>query len=166
MTARELIETCRRRDIHLRVRDGQLDVDAPRNALTDAILQQLRGAKAELVALLDATQGRSDETTTIVAEEIRCPTNFDWPGDAADFCLLLTVDDLPPVPFMLNRWTMVADAGKMLKHLQADIRLGPHGPRAKYGAIQGDIIELKRFVTDRYDRLFQSAGDGSEHEQD
>jgi hypothetical protein len=72
---------------------------------------------------------------------------------------------LPPVPFNLNRWTKVVDAGKMLKHLQADIRLGPNGPRARYGAIQHDVVELKRFILDANELNLEVKGTECEYEQ-
>ncbi len=73
----------------------------------------------------------------------------DWPADVAalaDFCLLLTADDLPAVPFHLNPWTEVRDAGKMLRSLRADILRGPSGPRARYGALQADLRRLHDFL--------------------
>jgi hypothetical protein len=73
------------------------------------------------------------------------PVPVPWPA-AADFCLSLTVDDLPPVPFRLNAWTEVSDAAKMLRWLQADIRRGPSGPRAFYGALQADLLALQWFA--------------------
>ena len=60
--------------------------------------------------------------------------------------LLLAADDLPPVPFRLNAWTEVRDAGRFLRRLQADIRRGPNGPRAFYGALQADLLALQRFA--------------------
>jgi hypothetical protein len=74
------------------------------------------------------------------------PVAVEWPAAAADFCLLLTVDDLPPVPFRLNAWTEVRDAGKMLRWLRADVLRGPSGPRAFYGALQRDLQDLQRFA--------------------
>jgi hypothetical protein len=70
----------------------------------------------------------------------------EWPGAAADFVLLLAPDDLPPVPFKLNPWTEVRDAVKFLRSLRADIKRGPGGPRAFYGAVQADLLELQRFA--------------------
>ncbi|MCR9293451.1 MAG: hypothetical protein NXI32_12075 [bacterium] len=72
--------------------------------------------------------------------------SVEWPAAAADFCLLLTPEDLPPVPFMLNAWTEVRDADKKLRSLRADIIRGPNSPRAFYGALQADLLELRRFV--------------------
>jgi hypothetical protein len=74
------------------------------------------------------------------------PVAVEWPAAAADFCLLLAPDALPPVPFRLNAWTEVRDGGKFLRWLQADARRGPSGPRAFYGALQADLQALQRFA--------------------
>ena len=128
MTAAELLAECQARNIVLQPNGGQLDLDAPAGALTDELLQRLRDAKPELLVMLQPQAGGLDLAA------------------AADFCLLLTVDDLPPVPFRLNAWTEVRHAAKMLRWLRADIRRGPSGPRAFYGALQRDLQDLKRFV--------------------
>jgi len=70
----------------------------------------------------------------------------DWPGELADFALLLTPEDLPAVPFTLQPGVTVVNAGRFLTWLQADIRRGPSGPRARYGALQGDIRRLADIV--------------------
>ncbi|MEO8495286.1 MAG: hypothetical protein ABI614_09460 [Planctomycetota bacterium] len=70
----------------------------------------------------------------------------DWPADVAalaDFVLLLSVDDLPAAPFDDGPAATVVDAAKYLRWLQADVRRGPNGPRARYGAIQDDLRRLR-----------------------
>jgi hypothetical protein len=74
------------------------------------------------------------------------PVPIDWPAAAADFCLRLAPGDLPPVPFRLNACTTVSDARRFLRSLQADIERGPSGPRAFYGALQAELIELQQFA--------------------
>jgi len=164
MTAPELLAECQARNIDLQAHGGQLDIDAPRDALTDELLQRLRDAKGELLAMLQGSNGGNGYGTASEPKESgRCvavasvadPRNapprprpavpVEWPA-AADFCLLLAVDDLPPAPFHLNFWTEVRDAAKMLRSLRADIRRGPGGPRDFYGAIQRDLQDLQRFA--------------------
>jgi hypothetical protein len=79
------------------------------------------------------------------------PVAVEWPAAAADFCLLLTADDLPPAPFRLNAWTVVKDSAKMLRIMRADVLRGPSGPRAFYGTLQGDLEELRRFALAAHD---------------
>ena len=40
----------------------------------------------------------------------------------------------------------VKDRAKMLRWLRADILRGPSGPRAFYGALQRNLLELQRFA--------------------
>ena len=141
----------------------------PRGKVTPDLLAQLRDCKAELLSMLQPGYGGYGyETPSEPGKNSGCvavasvadprdpvaaprtqptdPVPVQWPGAAADFVLLLTPDDLPPVPFRLNAWTEVKDAGKMLGRLQADILRGPSGPRAFYGALQRDLEELRRFA--------------------
>ena len=73
----------------------------------------------------------------------------DWPENVAalgDFVLLLSVDDLPAAPFDFGPAATVVDATKFLGWLQADVRRGPNGPRAMYGALQSDLRRLWQCV--------------------
>lgn len=141
MSAAELMAECRAQDIDLQAHEGQLDIDAPAGALTDELLQRLRDAKAELLMILAAPA-----TTTDSRSRSAVPVAVPWAGGAADFVLLMAPDDLPPVPFSLNAWTTITDAATFLRRLQADTIRGPSGPRAFYGALQADLLELRRFV--------------------
>lgn len=68
----------------------------------------------------------------------------DWPAALADFVLLLQPEDLPAAPFSPGPAATVTDHAKYLRTLQADIRRGPSGPRARYGALQDDLRRLQR----------------------
>jgi len=150
----ELLTDCNAHGIRLTLSDGHgLEIDAPQGALTPELLARLKAYKTELLALLASgpqdTHGDAGQALAAVAAPRRrsaVPVAVEWPAAAADFCLLLTPDDLPPVPFKLNAWTEVRDAGKRLRWLRADILRGPNGPRAFYGALQRDLQDLQRFV--------------------
>ncbi|NUQ65816.1 MAG: hypothetical protein HUU20_25420, partial [Pirellulales bacterium] len=133
----------------------------PRDKVTGELLDRLRAHKSDLLAMLRAgnryeTHGTTAETVVspavpqaaVAAPRPRStvPVPVEWPAAAADFCWLLAPDDLSPVPFRLNAWTEVRDAGKMLRWLRADIGRGPSGPRAFYGAMQRDLQDLQRFA--------------------
>ena len=126
-------------------------------------MAQLRDRKAEPPEMLRGGDGdktpRTPQKTAVVSPadpqgaspataaprpRAAAPLAVEWPAAAADFVLLLAPDDLPEVPFRLNPWTEVRDAGKMLRSLRADIRRGPSGPRAFYGALQADLLVLQR----------------------
>jgi hypothetical protein len=140
----------------------------PKDKVTPELLARMRDAKGELLAMLRTVNGvyvyETDTTTadtSVVSQAVRydahgaapaprprsaVPVVVEWPGAAADFCLLLTPGDLPPVPFALNGWTTITDTAKFLRWLRGDIAAGPSGPRAFYGALQTDLLALQRFV--------------------
>ena len=101
----------------------------------------------DLAAAPQATAGPRTRPAVPVAAE--------WPAAAADFALLLVVDDLPRPPFKLNDWTVVQDAGQFLRWLQADLRRGPTGPRAVHGAIQTDLRHLQQVILQAADERQQ-----------
>lgn len=153
------------------VADGDRLRFHPRAAVTGELLVRLRDCKEALLAVLQPGYGGNGYTTPLKPDEIEgsvavasvadprdavarpraaVPVAVPWPG-AADFCLLLAPDDLPPVPFKLNACTEVRDAAKMLRWLRAGIRRGPSGPRARLGTLQTDLLELRRFALQAHD---------------
>ena len=160
-----LLADCDANNIRLALADGGgVEIDAPKDALTDKLLARLKAYKADLLAMLrpapddpdlavDDFAGEPSEETEHVAQR-RGPYNprgGDWPADvaaAADFALLLTPDDLPATPFDFGGpHGIVVDADKFLWWLQADVRRGPAGPRAMSGVIQDDLRRLRRMLT-------------------
>ena len=121
----------------------------PRDRMTPDLLARTRMHKAELLAMFHP----EDVQAAFVEAPVRTPD--DWPAALADFVLLLTPDDLPAEPFELNPWTTVVDRTRFLKWLQADIRRGETGPRARLGALQTDLRHL-------WQRLRDLAQDGRE----
>lgn len=69
-----------------------------------------------------------------------------WPEALADWILLLAPDDLPAMPFEIMPGEQVIGRTEFLRRLQADIRQGPRGPRARYGALQRTMEQLKRLL--------------------
>ena len=61
-----------------------------------------------------------------------------------DWFLSATI--LPEAPFQLNGGVKVLDPQKYYAALRNDIEQGPKGPRARYGALQGELLILKRLV--------------------
>jgi hypothetical protein len=160
-----LLAECDALRIVLTAVDEQIEIDAEQEKLTPELLARLKQNKAELLALLRSAGQlsfprnnpvwigeRSDlqppDMAAAAAPRPRpaVPVAVEWPAAAADFALLLAVDDLPPVPYRSNAWTETRDAGKLLRWLRADILRGPGGPRAFYGALQADLRELQRFA--------------------
>ena len=62
------------------------------------------------------------------------------------WALKLEAGDLPPVPWKLNICSTVTGNEKFLKSLQRDIKKGPKGERARFGALQDDVINLWNLI--------------------
>jgi hypothetical protein len=143
MNTVNLLAECKAQNIELLARGGQLHIDAPAGVMTNELLQRLRDAKPELLLIL-ATPA-PPAPIDLDLEQVFTVT-IDSPGAIADFCLLLTVDDLPPVPFRLNAWTEVRDGSKMLQSLRSDILRGLSGPSVNLGALHAKLLALKQAV--------------------
>ncbi len=63
-------------------------------------------------------------------------------GAKADFIMLLTAQDLPAAPFELRPGRTVVDSAKYFHSLQADVRIGADGPRARLGTLQDELQHL------------------------
>jgi len=61
MTVLELIAACKKRDIRLWAEDGNLHFDAPKNALTGELREQVVARKPELIALLERRDAAADD---------------------------------------------------------------------------------------------------------
>ena len=132
--------------------EGRLGV-GPEQRITPDLAAIIRAHRSELLAFVTPGKPAPELWERLHAAAARAtavrprPTGpVEWPAAAADFCLLLTANDLPEVPSRLNGWTQVTDAAKMLRSLRADIIRGPSGPRDFYGALQADLLALQRFV--------------------
>lgn len=53
---------------------------------------------------------------------------------------------IPAAPFSICSGVTVVDRDKFLANIDGDIEAGPAGPRAHTGAIQSDLIALRRIV--------------------
>jgi len=61
----------------------------------------------------------------------------------------LTYEDLPAAPFALGQGATVLDKKAFMTRLKMDLAQGPHGPRALYGALQGDCEKILEIVQRR-----------------
>jgi hypothetical protein len=109
--------------------------------MTSEFMETIREHRGEIVAILATSPGRS----TNLAWAGQPASTIPWPAVLADWVLLLQPSDLPP-RFVLRQGVEVIDRDRFLAWLQRDIRLGPSGPRAYYGALQGDIEALRQFL--------------------
>jgi hypothetical protein len=79
MTAAELLAECHAKKIILQAHDGHLDIDAPGDALTPALLARLQAHKPELLAMLAGGPQ-------------------DVPGDAGPVMVASSLADVDPQP--------------------------------------------------------------------
>jgi hypothetical protein len=73
-----------------------------------------------------------------------------WPYAVADFVLLLAPDDLPE-RFKLRQGVEVVDSHLFLASLKRDVLRGAEGPRARWGALQKDLVTLKDLLVSKCD---------------
>ncbi len=59
-----------------------------------------------------------------------------------DWALALEPCDLPDVPFQLHKSQVVIGKDKFLTSIKRDIKKGPKGARARFGALQSDVKAL------------------------
>lgn len=86
------------------------------------------------------------ETWQAIIEYLQ-PSN-DWPVMAAAFVSQLTLDRLPlDVDAYGPGVVAVVDRAKYLAWLQADVKLGPRSPRARYGALQAELRHWQHALT-------------------
>lgn len=91
----------------------------------------------------------------------RRPSGHDWNCQLAQWALELEPTALP-MRFTLQQGCVVADRERFLANLQADVRRGPAGPRARFGALQADLLAL-RAIANRNDSSCQTAPEGGAH---
>ena len=112
----------------------------PRSAMTPDLAERLRSHKPGLLTILRAAA--APEGVARAAEKAE---GIPWPAALADWALLLSPDDLPE-RFTLRQGVEVVDRARFLVSLRRDIRRGPSGPRARYGALQRDLADLNRIL--------------------
>jgi hypothetical protein len=69
-----------------------------------------------------------------------------WPTSTLSLLEWFRAQTRQDSPFELNAHTTVVDAGLFYAALQRDIAAGPSGPRARTGALECDLADLKRIL--------------------
>ncbi len=70
------------------------------------------------------------------------PTEETWDGEMAALIEWFLTTSPPRSPFTLSKAVVVAHPARWWEALRRDIAAGPHGPRARYGALQQDLRRL------------------------
>jgi hypothetical protein len=106
------------------------------------LIDELRKYKAEVVNILkmgstDATTEKSDSQSTVKVL---------WPPDVQSLVDWFMIQGAPVEPFFLEPHLRVIDPGKFFESLRREIETGPIGPRARLGALQWDLRNLKAYL--------------------
>jgi hypothetical protein len=127
MSASTVIEKLKAIGYHLQVDGTDILLTAEREPpaeLAMTLLAELKKCKAEAVLLLQ------NKTAAWPAE---VQTLIEWFRDAPT----------PEAPFHLNEYRRVINTDLFYEALRRDILAGPRGARARTGALQDDLRELK-----------------------
>ena len=108
----------------------QIRVDGP-----DILLTAEHDPPAELATTLLA------ELKGCKAEEVRL-LNTAWPAEVKTLLDWFTTAPTEKAPFQLSACVRVLNADLFYAALRRDIEAGPCGPRARTGAIHGDLRDL------------------------
>ena len=73
------------------------------------------------------------------------PTSVDiqgWDAEARRLIDWFSTTTPPAEPFELCQGVTILDPARWWRSIEGDIGCGPNGPRARYGAVQGDLRRL------------------------
>jgi hypothetical protein len=150
-SAHAVLAECRRRGVELQPTDTGVKCRASRGVIDTQLHAAITAHRGELRTMLVLVTGELAQPSPTPRRDPP-PTRLpDWPAGvcaAADFALLLTVDDLPPAPFTFGRGVTVVDAEKFLTSIQADVRRGRLGPRAKPAVLHAELLRLRDLLTE------------------
>lgn len=140
--------------------DGGLKCKGPSRRLTPALKAEVEVLRPELTALVacrpspEQAGKRAKPAPRQVYQTLLKPRMAPigpqpWVGRDAELMAWaagLSVEDLPAAPFTLRPGHVVQGGALWLASLQADVAAGPRGPRARTGALQGDVATLRGLV--------------------
>ena len=66
----------------------------------------------------------------------------DWDAESLRLIAWFETATPPTEPFALCRGVTILDPARWWRSIEGDIGCGPSGPRARYGAVQGDLKKL------------------------
>lgn len=101
--------------------------------------------QAESRPAVERKPAAGDTTAAPVPVTSQRPVRRDWNCQLAQWALELEPEALPK-RFTLRQGCVVLDRAKFLARLQADVRRGPSGPRARFGALQADVEALRALM--------------------
>ena len=86
---------------------------------------------------------------TVKGDKSPGPTEEKWDAEIAALIEWFLTTSPPRDPFTLSKAVVVAHPARWWEALRRDIAAGPHGPRARYGALQQDLRRLAALMKSR-----------------
>lgn len=150
--ATQVIERCRSLGIKLIPTDQGVKCLAPAGTMTRDLQAVIKAKRNEIRDRLVEEDGLDRDAAEFEFGSYEptppLPVTY-WPagvGKRADFAMLLTAEDLPTAPFEVSRGRVVVNPEKFLRALQADVKHGANGPRARTGVLHDELLLLHEIV--------------------
>jgi hypothetical protein len=143
-----LIDECRSQGIVFTLGGVGFKCKAPTGVMTSDV-KSILGAFGDNIRQWLIEESELAHRTPSTSVEVQYKSEHQWTKDvaaAADFVLLLTIEDLPEPPFELSPGRTVIDRCKFLRSIQDDIKAGIDGARSKTGALQVALSCLKLYL--------------------
>ncbi len=106
------------------------------------LIDELRKYKAEVVNILKMGSADAPTEKSIPQSTMKIV----WPPDVQSLVDWFMIQGAPVEPFFLEPHLRVIDPGKFFESLRREIETGPIGPRARLGALQWDLRNLKAYL--------------------
>ncbi len=145
----DLLDEVERAGGYLEARGDRLKVRAPK-ALPDDLVIALRQHRAEIINFLAAAPTvapaatSADGKTPATWPDVHGDRPHQWDGETPGHIEWFLASAPPATPFELQRGVTIAHPHHYWAYLLDDIRNGPGGPRAHYGALQHDLRRLHK----------------------
>jgi hypothetical protein len=123
----------------------------PAGKVSPAMREMIAQHKGELLALL---QAEGVGATQLPPGEKHSPHSPDSPEehDLSTLIAWFQTAQLPTEPFDLFPWRHVVNPARFYQALRDDISIGPHGARARTGALQEDLARLRQLFCQQEQR--------------
>ena len=143
MQAQIVLAELRGLGVSLSVEQHKLKLKAPPGALTREIKAAVTAEKPRIIALLEqeSRRLRSRQQSAIGPPSDADPIQPDWSDEVKSAIDWLTQSELPE-SFQLSQGVFVQDGARFKETLLRDADAGPKGVRARWGALQNDLLRL------------------------
>jgi hypothetical protein len=158
MSATQLISDLEARNVRISAAFGMLHIDAPKGTIKPQTLKDLRQRKSEIMDILSDKSREGGPLTPRYSSQQRNTPDVKWDGFTREIIDWFLETAPPSEPFELSPGVTIADPSRWWAAIRSDIFAGPHGPRARYGAVQGDLRRLAGlFASDIIEREERAA---------